>query len=139
MLCWLLGCVAVLPVLVSKSREFHACPNGQLKRRECREKDFNKYFALKYLAGTLIRTCGLSTCAALTLLTDDHICPPAVPTHICALTSSQYSGGPWCGCCSHSFYCQWAYPEPTYSERVGVHDIAYNPTLPGLPKAREII
>ena len=51
-----------------------------------------------------------------------------------ALTGSQYSGGPSCGCYSHSFGRQQTNPEPVHPIRVAVHllDSHAPATVPGL-------
>ena len=73
----------------------------------------------------------LSTQPALFLSTDNQIWPPFVSTHIWGLSSCQHSGGPSCGCHSHSFVGRQAHPDPVHTERVvGTHGLTYNPTLP---------
>ena len=66
-------------------------------------------------------------------MTDVQIRPPSVSTHIWALSSSQYSGGPSCGCYSLSFGCQPANPEPVHPEIDTAHLLGLHapPTVPG--------
>ena len=76
-------------------------------------------------------THDLSTQTPLTLSTDNQNQPPFVSTHIWGLSSWQHSGGPSCGCHSHSFVGRQAHPDPVHTERVvGTHGLTYNPTLP---------
>ena len=67
-------------------------------------------------------------------MTDVQIGPSSVATHVWALSISQYSGGPSCGCYSHSFGPQQANPEPVHPERVTAHLLCLHApaTLPGL-------
>ena len=67
-------------------------------------------------------------------MTDVQIGPPSVANHSWALSSSQYSGGPSCGCYSLSFGRQQANQEPVHPERVTAHLLCLHApaTLPGL-------
>ena len=89
------------------------------KVSESLEEDFNKDFSMKNIASAVIRSCNLLTCAALTRSSGDWISPPSVLTHVWALSSSLYSGGP-CSCYySHMFWSPVRIPRACESLKSG--------------------